>query len=99
MKLQTERQGRFLARRALFKLAKAGPEACRANRPQQAAPLQTSLEKLMQATAAARRGFGQVLTDALGVRQFCGPDELAKLYERMEAEGAFRSIDDNRDHR
>ena len=89
MKLETRRQGRFLARRALFKLAKAGPEACRANQIEQAGALRTSLEKLITASQAAREGFSQVLTDALGVRQFCDARELAMFYERMEAEGRF----------
>lgn len=93
MRLETERHGRFLARRVLFKLGRAGTEACRADASSraQAGALRASLDKLFRVgTLAARYGFARVLTDALGVRYFCDPRELAQFYERMEAAGRFR---------
>lgn len=95
MKLQTERQGRFLARRVLFKLGKAGTEACRADASSraQAGALGVSLDKLLTiGTRAARNGFASVLTDALGTRRYCSARELAQFYEAMECEGRFRSV-------
>jgi hypothetical protein len=91
MKLETERQGRFFARRVLFKLGKAGTEACRADETNraQAGALRCALVKLLQrGTREAVSGFACVLTDALGTRS--QPGELAHLYERMEAQGRFR---------
>lgn len=91
MKLETERQGRWLARRVLFKLGRAGTEACRAddNGRAQSGALRCALFKLMrQGTREAHSGFACVLTDALGTRG--QPGELAHLYERMETDGRFR---------
>lgn len=93
MRLETERQGRFLARRVLFKLAKAGTEACRADdsRMAQTGALRCALVKLLQrGSREALSGFACVLTDAVGTRRFCSAGELAQLYERMECEGRFR---------
>ncbi len=91
MRLETDRQGRFLARRVLFKLGKAGPERCRADKNQPAV-LRSAIEKLLhRGTREAREGFASILTDALGVRHWCDTSELAKLYELMEREGKFRS--------
>lgn len=95
MKLETEKQGRFLARRVIFKLAKAGTEKCRANptprHEQQAGALRCALVKLLQhGTREALSGFACVLTDCIGTRSLVEPGELAKFYERMETEGRFR---------
>lgn len=91
MRLESKRQGRWLARRVLFKLAKAGPEACRANRSKaQAGALRASLDRLLLiGTPEARQGFAQVLTDFIGVRSYAPADELARFYERLEAERAL----------
>lgn len=92
MRLETERQGRFLARRVLFKLGKAGTEKCRGSQTQhrqQAGALRCALVKLLQrGSREALSGFACVLTDALGTRG--QPGELAQFYECMEAEGRFR---------
>lgn len=93
MRLDTEQKGRWLARRVLFRLGKAGTEACRADasRRAQAGALRASLDKLFRiGTRAARYGFAAVLTDALGVRRFCSARELAQFYENMEAARRFR---------
>lgn len=91
MRLETEKQGRWLARRVLFKLGKAGTEACRAdeNGRAQAGALRRALVKLLQrGSREAVSGFACVLTDALGTRS--QPGELAHFYERMEREKRFR---------
>jgi hypothetical protein len=94
VRLETERQGRFLARRVLFKLGEAGTEKCRGSQTrhrQQAGALRCALVKLLQrGSREALSGFACVLTDALGTRRYCSPSELAQLYERMECEGRFR---------
>lgn len=93
MRLQTERHGRWLARRILFKLGKAGTEACRADETgrSQTGALRIALDKLFnKGSREARYGFCVVLTDALGARPICTATELAQLYERMECERRFR---------
>jgi hypothetical protein len=90
VRLDTERQGRHFARRVLRKLEKSGPDRCRADRPAQSSVVDAAIHKLMRrGSRSARAGFSRMLTDALGVRYFCGPADLAKFYERMEAEGRF----------
>lgn len=93
MRLETERQGRRLARRVLFKLGKAGTEACRADesRRSQDGALRAALFNLLRkGTPAAQAGFASVLTDAIGTRSHTEPGELVRFYERMEAEARFR---------
>lgn len=78
-----------MARKILRKLDKAGSERCRANKAGQSRKMRNAIERLSSATAEARAGFASVLTDALGTRSLCSLGDLAKLYERMEADRLF----------
>jgi hypothetical protein len=92
VRLETEKQGRWLARRVIFKLGRAGSEACRADETlrAQTGALRCALYKLLQSgSREALSGFARVLTDCIGTRSMIEPGELARFYERMEQENRF----------